>query len=116
MTVNVLFVCLGNICRSPTAHGLLQNQVEQHHLGDKIKVDSAGTGAWHLGQPPDKRAQVTALQRGYDIGHLRARTVSVTDFDEFDFILGMDKQNLSDLLALTPKQYSCTVDLLLENG
>ena len=114
MSVNVLFVCLGNICRSPTAHGLFQQAVNQAQLEKMIEIDSAGTGDWHVGHAPDPRAQSTALERGYDISHLRARKVFVSDFDRYDYILGMDKQNMSDLLALCPEHYRGVVGLFLE--
>ncbi len=114
MTVNVLFVCLGNICRSPTAHGLFQNHVEKAGLAQHIFVDSAGTGGWHIGHPPDSRAQATALQRGYDISDLQARVVTRDDFNKFDYILGMDKDNVTNLLELKPHNYTGTLGLFLQ--
>lgn len=114
MAVHVLFVCLGNICRSPTAHGLFQNKVDQAGLSDHVSVDSAGTGGWHVGNAPDERAQSTARERGYDISHLKARQVVLSDFDKFDFILAMDKDNLNHLLTLKPKNYKGTVGLFLD--
>lgn len=113
----VLFVCLGNICRSPTAHALFQAEVNKANLQGRIFVDSAGTGDWHVGGQPDKRAQKTALEYGYDMSHLRARQVSVSDFSEFDYILGMDQQNLFDLKALKPSSYQGVLGLFLtESG
>ncbi len=114
MAVNVLFVCLGNICRSPTAHGLFQHHVQQAGLDQHIVVDSAGTGGWHIGHPPDSRAQSTALQQGYDISHLQARVVTCDDFEKFDYILGMDNENVANLLDLKPHNYTGTVGLFLE--
>jgi protein-tyrosine phosphatase len=114
MSVKVLFVCLGNICRSPTAHGLFEDLVSRSSLHEKIKIDSAGTGDWHVGHPPDSRAQATALQRGYDISHLRARAVSSNDFSEFDYILGMDRENIRNLNTLCPTNYTGTLGLFLE--
>lgn len=114
MTVKVLFVCLGNICRSPTAHGLFQDKVNQSGLEKAIHVDSAGTGDWHVGHAPDRRAQDTALDRGYNISHLRARAVAAADFTEFDYILGMDRDNVRNLQALCPSDYRGTLGLFLE--
>ena len=98
----VLFVCLGNICRSPTAHGIFQQRVEEAGLGDRIHIDSAGTGDWHVGRPPDSRMQEAALQRGYDLSPLRARQVSADDFHDFHHVLAMDASNLADLRDLQP--------------
>jgi len=114
MSVSVLFVCLGNICRSPTAHGLFQHKVNQSGLADQIIVDSAGTGGWHSGAAPDERAQSTALDRGYDISHLSARKVVRDDFTEFDYILAMDNDNLSHLLTLKPVSYKGVLGLFLD--
>lgn len=116
MKMNVLFVCLGNICRSPTAHGLFQYYVDQANLSDSIIVDSAGTGAWHVGDPPDRRAQSVALNKGYDIGHLRARCVESNDFLHFDYILAMDYQNLHDLQKIKPDNYKGVIGLFLETA
>jgi protein-tyrosine phosphatase len=113
MPVNVLFVCLGNICRSPTAHALFQARVNAENLSENIIVDSAGTGDWHLGLPPDKRAQKTALAHGYDMSHLQARLVTSADFAEFDYILGMDKENLRNLTAMRPDNYQGVLGLFL---
>jgi protein-tyrosine phosphatase len=111
--VKVLFVCLGNICRSPTAHALFQARVNTEHLSDHIIVDSAGTGDWHIGCPPDKRAQKTALEHGYDMSHLQARVVIPEDFSEFDYILGMDKDNLIHLKAMKLSHYTGVLGLFL---
>ncbi len=99
---SVLFVCLGNICRSPTAHGVFQHTIDHSALAGRVRVDSAGTGAWHVGKPPDRRAQQEALRRGVDISGLRARQVTGSDFHDFDLILAMDQQNLSDLQENCP--------------
>ena len=114
MHINVLFVCLGNICRSPTAHGLFEHTVKQAGLAEHIHVDSAGTGGWHIGNPPDSRAQATALARGYDISQLKARQVDSVDYNKFDYILGMDRQNILDLNALKPSSYQGISGLFLE--
>lgn len=114
MAVKVLFVCLGNICRSPTAHGVFQHRVAEAGLQHSIEVDSAGTGGWHIGEPPDKRAIGTAKQRGYDLSPLRARQFSADDLQSFDYVLAMDQENLQDMLAAkraTPRGH---VGLFLE--
>ena len=111
--VRVLFVCLGNICRSPTAHGVFQSLVKQRGLERLIQIDSCGTGDWHIGHAPDRRATAEAAQRGYDLSQLRARQVQVRDFDDFDYILAMDKQNLADLRAMCPGGYGGHLGLFL---
>lgn len=109
----VLFVCLGNICRSPTAEGVFRSKVQRAGLADRIQIDSAGTGDWHVGRPPDKRAQQFAAQAGYDISDLRGRQVSTQDFRDFDFILAMDQQNLADLHQMKPDGWEGTLALFL---
>jgi protein-tyrosine phosphatase len=94
---SVLFVCLGNICRSPTAHGVFQHYVDQAGLRDQIRVDSAGTGDWHIGKAPDARSQQAAKRRGYDLSGLRARQVTAQDLNQFDYVLVMDRSNLQVL-------------------
>lgn len=116
MTVRVLFVCLGNICRSPTAHGVFQHLVDRHDLRAAITVDSAGTGDWHIGRAPDSRSIATALGRGYDLSVLRARQVSAEDFARFDYILAMDAHNLRELQRLRPAQFRGELDLFLRYG
>ena len=113
MSVGVLFVCLGNICRSPTAQGVFERLVTQAGLQDRIRVDSAGTGGWHAGEAPDARAQFHAEKRGYALGHLRARQFTREDFDRFDFILAMDRSNLEDLQRLRPRGHAGELALLL---
>jgi protein-tyrosine phosphatase len=95
--VSVLFVCLGNICRSPTADGIFRYLVEEAGLSDKIRIDSAGTGDWHVGKAPDERMQAAALARGYDLSELTARQIQPEDLDTFDYVLVMDKQNQADV-------------------
>lgn len=114
--VRVLFVCLGNICRSPTAHGVFETLVAQAGLAGHIQVESAGTGDWHLGQPPDRRTQVAARARGYDLGQLRARQVTTADFDRFEYILAMDRANLANLERLRPPGHPRILDLFLNYG
>jgi len=110
----VLFVCLGNICRSPTAHGVFQAMVEEQGLADKIQVDSAGTAAYHVGNPPDARSSAAALRRGYDLSPLRARQAITSDFFQFDYILAMDGSNLANLRALQPQNFSGYLGLFLD--
>jgi protein-tyrosine phosphatase len=100
--VKVLFVCLGNICRSPTAEGAFRTLVEREGLGGQISVDSAGTGSWHIGSPPDKRAQMAAWKRGFDLSGQRARQAKAADFKRFDYVLAMDSDNHHDLSGLCP--------------
>ena len=97
--VSVLFVCLGNICRSPLGEGVLAHRLEEEDLSDRVRVDSAGTGAWHEGEPPDSRSTDVARRHGIDLGG-RARRVRVEDFHEFDYIFAMDRSNLRDLRHL----------------
>lgn len=96
----MLFVCLGNICRSPTAEGVFTKLVEDAGLIDRIQIDSAGTGGWHVGEAPDPRAQIAAKTRGYRLEHLRARQVFSGDFYKFDYLLAMDGDNLRNLKLL----------------
>lgn len=112
----VLFVCLGNICRSPTADGIFRELVVREKLDQKIIVDSAGTGGWHVGKAPDARTIAAARQRGYDLSVLRARQVSANDFAEFDYVLAMDKSNLKDLQRMKPSTYTGHLGLFLEFG
>ncbi|KJS04496.1 MAG: hypothetical protein VR73_14410 [Gammaproteobacteria bacterium BRH_c0] len=111
--VRVLFVCLGNICRSPTAQGVFENLVKEAGLGDQIVIDSAGTGDWHLGKAPDQRARQAAQGKGVEIGHLRARQVSAKDFGGYDYILAMDRSNLTDLEHMKPDWYLGHLGLFL---
>lgn len=98
--IKVLFICMGNICRSPTAEGVFRQVVEQASLSDQINIDSAGTHAYHIGSQPDHRAQSAALNRGIDLSSQRGRKVESSDFDTFDYILAMDDSNHSDLQAV----------------
>ncbi len=95
--VKVLFVCMGNICRSPTAQGVFERLVQSQGLAERILIDSAGTHAYHIGNPPDKRSQAAAKNRGLDLSGQRARKVTVADIEEFDYVLVMDRTNLEDL-------------------
>jgi protein-tyrosine phosphatase len=109
---SVLFVCLGNICRSPLAEAALRTEAER--AGVAITVDSAGTGDWHVGRPPDPRAQATALRHGINIGGYRARQVTRDDFSRFSHILALDPDNLADLRALAPDDATAELGLLLD--
>ena len=110
----LLFVCLGNICRSPTADGIARKLVSQNGL-DWV-IDSAGTGGWHVGDPPDPRMMAAAAQRGIDLSRLRARQAQVEDFQQFDHIFAMDRSNLRDLEHLRPPQAIATLDLFLQDA
>ncbi|MDM7481380.1 MAG: low molecular weight protein-tyrosine-phosphatase [Halomonas sp.] len=110
----VLFVCLGNICRSPTAEGVFQQAVVRAGLDGRVTIDSCGVGDWHVGKAPDPRSQAAARQRGIEIGHLRARQLKVSDFHEFDYVLGMDRENLAAMRALQPANSQAQVGLLLD--
>ena len=106
MKIKLLFVCMGNICRSPSAEGVFQKLIDEADLNDQFSIDSAGTHAYHVGQPPDGRSQQAAAARGVEIGHQRARQVTVEDLDVFDLLLAMDKQNYHAMqdLALNDQQ------------
>ena len=100
--IRVLFVCLGNICRSPLAEGLFQQKVEAARLAEHFEIDSAGTGGWHVGAPADARMTATAADRGTDLARLRARQLVRSDLDHYDHVFVMDKANLHDTLFLDP--------------
>ncbi|MDH5480880.1 MAG: low molecular weight phosphotyrosine protein phosphatase [Nitrosomonas sp.] len=111
---NVLFICMGNICRSPTADAVFRHLVKIEGLENEILVDSAGTHAYHIGNPPDKRAQKTALNRGYHMHDLRARAVEIKDFEYFDYILAMDNDNLAILQQRCPAQHKHKIGLFMK--
>jgi len=111
--VKVLFVCLGNICRSPTAEGVFRDLVAKKGLSDQIITDSAGTGAWHVGNPPDERAQKAALARGVDLSDLRARKAIAKDFIQFDYVLAMDRSNYANLQQICPPGYEDRLHMFL---
>jgi protein-tyrosine phosphatase len=114
MTQRLLFVCLGNICRSPTAEGVLRVIAAREFPGVKIEVDSAGTADYHVGESPDPRSVAAALRRGYDIAGLRARLVQPADFEHFDYVLAMDNANLVELVRRRPSHASANLALFLE--
>ncbi|MFC7499838.1 low molecular weight protein-tyrosine-phosphatase [Enterovirga sp. GCM10030262] len=113
MGKSVLFVCLGNICRSPLAEAALRGEAER--LGLEVEVDSAGTGDWHIGHAPDPRAAAVARRNGVDISGLRARQVGPQDFHRFDHIVALDAQNLADLEAMRPAGAKAELSLLLDH-
>lgn len=112
--VNVLFVCLGNICRSPAAEAVFRSLVEREGLAGRIACDSAGTGSWHVGKAPDARMRAAAKRRGYDLESLRGRQVTARDFERFDYVLGMDGENLANLSILCPKGREARLGRLLD--
>jgi protein-tyrosine phosphatase len=114
--VRVLMVCLGNICRSPTAEAVLRHKLRAAGLGDAVAVDSAGTHSWHGGEPPDPRSVKHAARRGYDLANLRARVVTAGDFERFDLILAMDWDNLAELEERCPPQHRAKLGRLTQHG
>jgi len=114
MAHKVLFVCLGNICRSPTAEGVLRAIAAREFPALEIEVDSAGTADYHVGEPPDRRTVAAARRRGYDISGLRARQLQPSDFTRFDFVLAMDRANLAELEAREPGNAWARVALYLD--
>jgi len=114
MAIKVLFVCMGNICRSPTAEAVFKHYVGQAGLAGRIESDSAGTHDYHIGDSPDARAQQAAQTRGYDMSRLRARQVIASDFAEFDYVLAMDESNLHLLKADCPPEHMHKIMFLME--
>jgi len=112
--VKVLFVCLGNICRSPTAEGVFRKLVEKEGLLEQIEIDSAGTHAYHVGEPPDSRAQETAARRGVDLSQLRGRKATTRDLEEFDYVLAMDSENYHNLTAIAEPHHLSRIRLFLD--
>ena len=112
--IKVLMVCMGNICRSPLAHGHFEALVREQGLGERIHIDSAGTHAYHVGNPPDPRSQQTAQRHGLDLSAQRARQVEQQDFDEFDYIIAMDRENLAILHRHADEQQRLKIRLFLE--
>ncbi len=112
----MLMVCMGNICRSPTAEAVLRHKLNAAGLGDTVTVDSAGTHGWHAGSPPDSRSVAHAQRRGYDLSALRAREVSPADFEQFDVILAMDLDNLSLLERQCPPPYRPKLGRLIQHA
>lgn len=111
--IKVLMVCLGNICRSPTAEVVFRNEVSNRKLEHLFDIDSAGTGTWHIGEKPDSRARAAALKRNMNMDSLRARAVSNEDFHHFDYIFAMDIQNHIDLKTMEPDRALANIELFL---
>ncbi|CAM3341731.1 low molecular weight protein-tyrosine-phosphatase [Asticcacaulis taihuensis] len=112
----ILFVCLGNICRSPLAEGIFRHQVELARMTDRFTIDSAGCGGWHSGELPDRRSIAVAQAHGIDISEQRARQIHVDDFDRFDLILGLDRDNVRHLSTMQPQGSQAEVALYLEEA
>ncbi|MDH4055079.1 MAG: low molecular weight phosphotyrosine protein phosphatase [Gammaproteobacteria bacterium] len=110
---SILFVCMGNICRSPTAEGVFRHLAEKAGLADRLTIESAGTHAYHSGEPPDRRAVAAAARRGVGLASIRARRVSADDFEKFDYIIAMDEDNRRRLLEQAPEEHHHKVHLFL---
>ena len=110
----VLFVCTGNICRSPTAEVVFRTRAQRRGVDNRLLVASAGTGDWHVGMPPDRRALAHGSKRGYDLSAVRARQIALVDFDVFDWILCMDQSNLRDVKVMRPSAYEGRLGLFLD--
>lgn len=111
--ISVLFVCMGNICRSPTAEAVFRKVLHDHGLLDRVEVDSAGTHGYHVGEPPDPRTQRAAETRGYDMSAIRARKVAAQDLEYFDLVLAMDRSNLENLQRICLPEYSTRLGLFM---
>lgn len=112
--INILIVCMGNICRSPMAQAVMSRHIEQAGLSKKISVDSAGTHANQSGEKPDARAQAALARRGYDLGRIRSKRIAPAEFHKFDWVLAMDSDNLADLRKLCPPEHSAKLKLYLD--
>jgi protein-tyrosine phosphatase len=112
--IQVLFVCMGNICRSPTAHGVFKALVDDQGLSDQILVDSAGTHSFHAGNPPDLRSQAAALSHGVNLSKLKARALVVEDFLNFDFLIAMDRANYARMQSMQPENSPAQLAMMLE--
>ncbi len=112
----VLMVCMGNICRSPTAEAVLRHKLQAAGLDKRVEVDSAGTYGGHIGEPPDARAQRQAKLRGYDMSRLRARRLTAEDFERFDWVIAMDEDNMSRMAELAPDGHGARLELLMAHA
>ena len=112
--IKVLFVCMGNICRSPTAEGVFAKLLKEQNLEEYFVIDSAGTHAAHIGEPPDMRAQHAAQERDVELTHLRARKVIMGDFEDFDFLLAMDDDNYAALMDACPEEFKDKISYFLD--
>jgi protein-tyrosine phosphatase len=113
MSINILFVCLGNICRSPAAEGIFSKLVENAQLSDKIKVDSCGTAAFNIGKPPDPRSTAAAARAGYDISQQIARQINDDDYHANHYLIAMDRINLTHVKAWAPKNFQGEIELFM---
>ncbi|MBF0563572.1 MAG: low molecular weight phosphotyrosine protein phosphatase [Alphaproteobacteria bacterium] len=111
--IHILFVCTGNICRSPTAEGVFRHLVNRAGIKDRIAIDSAGVGAWHVGDPPDLRAQAAALRRGIDLSRIRARVLIPGDYTRFDYLVAMDRGHLCEIKRNRPPNASAKIELFM---
>jgi protein-tyrosine phosphatase len=116
MEVKVLFICMGNICRSPTAQGVFEKLVQSENLVKRIYIDSAGTHAYHIGEPPDPRAQDAARRRGIDLSQQRARKVVIDDFEIFDYLIPMDNENLNSLVNICSTEHQSKITLFMQHA
>ena len=114
LKTKVLFVCLGNICRSPMAEGTFRKAVEEAGLSDQFEIDSAGTSGWHIGEPPDGRATQTAMTRGIDLSSQRSRKVRQSDFEDYDYIIAMDRDNYTSLMGTSSKGSQDKIRMFLD--
>ncbi len=112
--IKVLFVCMGNICRSPTAEGVFQALLNEKNIVDKFEIDSAGTHAYHINEGPDLRAQKAAKNRGIELSHLRARKVVYGDFEDFDYLLAMDSENYEILMDACPDEFKSKIKYFMD--
>ena len=112
-SIKVLFVCMGNICRSPTAEGVFNKVIKEAKVEDCFVLDSAGTHAYHINEAPDLRAQKAARERGIKLSHLRARKVTMGDFEDYDYLLAMDDENYDILISACPEQYAQKIQYFL---
>jgi low molecular weight protein-tyrosine phosphatase len=112
--LRILMVCTGNICRSPTAEGVLRRKLAEAGLSDRVEVQSAGTVDYHAGSPPDRRAQQSALRRGYDLSRQRARQLRAEDFERFDLVIGMDSDHVERMVDMCPGPFAARIHLLLD--
>ncbi len=112
--ISVVFVCMGNICRSPTAEGVFRHVVKERNLQNVIKIDSAGTHAYHIGEPPDSRSQATAKSQGVDLSAQRARKVEAIDFERFDYVIAMDRSNYENLKELATADHQERLHLFMD--
>ena len=112
--ISVLFVCMGNICRSPTAQGVFEQLLVKNDLAAVIQIDSAGTHAYHIGEKPDERASAAALKRGINLSSQKARRIRPDDFHDFDYIIAMDSSNYEDLASNCPPEHESKLRLLME--